>query len=75
MQSVLRNVCLALGELQFFICVVLFDYHGNPSKHCYVHFVHGDKETHLGYKQIRVSDLFNITQLESARDISGVLNF
>lgn len=65
MQSVVRNVYLAVCGLQFFMCVVSFDSHSNPSK--YYVLVCGENETHFGYKQIRVSDLFTITQLENGR--------
>lgn len=58
----MRNVYLALCRLQFFICIVSFDSHGKPNKYYYVHFAHGENETNFGHKQIRVNDLFDITE-------------
>lgn len=72
MQSAVRNDYLAACGLQLFICVVSCDSHGKPTKYYYVHTVHGENETYFGYEQIRVSDLFGITQLESNRAGNGV---
>lgn len=71
----MRNVYLALCRLQFFTRIVSFDSHGNPNKYYYVHFAHGENETHFGHKQIRVNDLFDITENSRAgtSDYSCVL--
>jgi hypothetical protein len=46
----------------------------SPNKHCNVHFVHGENQTHLDSKHIPVNDWSHITQLESSRAGTGILN-